>query len=833
MEFRYTSECEETLQEAKETALGFGQKYLGSEHLLLAMLKNTSAFANGVLTSLGLDYDACVGTLGEYTDIGEPTDTDSFEITERAQRIMQNAAYTARSLGSGEISTIHILAAMIREGDSLAMKIAEKNGAPAEKIASALAEKYGSRLEHAGEASSEAPKSAEASLSGSEGHAKTPVLDKYGHDLTAAAKSGRLDPIIGRREELTRVIQILSRRTKNNPCLIGEPGVGKTAIAEGLAERIVSGDVPETLASKRVVALDLTSMVAGSKYRGEFEERIKNVISEVIKAKDVILFIDELHTLIGTGAAEGAMDAANILKPALARGDLQVVGATTLNEYRTIEKDAALERRFQSVIVNEPTEDEAIQILEGLRPKYEEHHKVKISDEAIKSAVKLSKRYISDRFLPDKAIDLIDEAQSRVRIGALTPPAEIKDGEARIAKLESDKAKAVASEDYEKAGELLKEKKALEKEISEKRAAWERENSEKQAVITENDIAEVITQWTRIPVRKLLEEEGEKLLHLEDELKKRVIGQDEAVSAVARAIRRGRTGLKDPKRPGGSFIFCGPTGVGKTELSKALAEVLFGDEQKMIRIDMSEFMEKHSVSKLIGSPPGYVGFDDGGQLTEKIRRNPYSVVLFDEIEKAHPDVFNLLLQILDDGMLTDSHGRRVDFKNTVIIMTSNAGFGSDATAASSLGFAPYGEESKDADKELLDARAVDKERIEKALKELFRPEFLNRVDEIVIFNRLSRENIEMIAGNMLREVANRAAASGITLSFDEKVVKKLAREGYDVVYGARPLRRAVQRAVEDSLAVEMISGRIKSGDSVTAVLAEGQGGSEEISYNKA
>jgi len=813
MKARYTSECEKCLASAQRTAASIGQDYVGSEHLLLGILDNEEAYAYELLSSLGAEYDELLDLLKEQTNVGEPINTDSIRITARAQRILESAVAAAKAGGSGEVSSIHLLIGIIRETGSLALALLKAKNISVKDIVDAINSKYGSSSsDESGDASS-SPKSKK---SGSDKNSKTPTLDKYGRDLTRAASAGELDPLIGRETELTRVIQILSRRTKNNPCLIGEPGVGKTAVAEGLAKKISDKDVPETLLGKRVVTLDLTGMVAGSKYRGEFEERIKNVIDEVIKAKDVILFIDELHTLIGTGAAEGAMDAANILKPALARGELQVVGATTVNEYRTIEKDAALERRFQSVMVGEPSEEEAVLILKGLRPKYEEHHKVRISDEAIEAAVKLSKRYISDRFLPDKAIDLIDEAQSRARINGLTPPPDLKDIEEKIAEKEAEKTKAAEEENYELAGTLLKEKQELIKEMEEKRSSWSRERNSADLIIGEGDIAEIITLWTKIPVKKLLEEESEKLLNMENELKKRVIGQDDAVSAVSRAIRRGRTGLKDPKRPSGSFIFCGPTGVGKTELSKALAYTLFGDEQKMIRVDMSEFMEKHSVSKLIGSPPGYVGFDDGGQLTEKIRRDPYSVILFDEIEKAHPDVFNVLLQILDDGVLTDSHGRKVDFKNTCIIMTSNAGFQvSDEPAhRAHLGFTSLSDEASDAK----ETAKQDNERIMKALKDLFRPEFLNRVDEILIFNRLTKENIERIAENILAEVSSRALLSGITLKFDEAVIKKLAEEGFDPVYGARPLKRAVQRKIEDSLALEMLSGNVKSGDTVTASL---------------
>ena len=612
---------------------------------------------------------------------------------------------------------------------------------------------------------------------------------------------------------MQRVIQILSRRTKNNPCLIGEPGVGKTAVAEGLAEKITEGSVPESILNKRVVTLDLSAMIAGAKYRGEFEERIKTVIDEVKKAGDVILFIDEIHTIIGAGGAEGAIDAANILKPALARGEIQLIGATTIDEYRKyIEKDAALERRFQSVTVGEPTPEQAVLILKGLRDKYEAHHKIKITDEAINAAVNYSSRYITDRYLPDKAIDLIDEAASKKRISMITPPSELRELENTIKKLAAEKQEAVRTQEFEKAGELHKKGKELAKELEDKKAAWKNSNNgADMPKIGEDDIADIVTSWTHIPVKKLESEESSRLLNLDAILKKRVVGQDDAVDVVARAIRRGRTGLKDPKRPQGSFIFCGPTGVGKTELAKALAEALFGDENDIIRVDMSEYMEKHSVSKLIGSPPGYVGFEDAGQLTEKIRRHPYSVVLFDEIEKAHPDVFNILLQVLEDGRLTDSHGRVVDFRNTVIIMTSNLGSGAVAERKN-LGFATQSS-AEEYDRE---ARAVNE-----ALKQSFRPEFLNRIDEIVIFRKLSDESIRNIARLMLSEIAKRIEQQNISIEFDDEVVAYLAKEGFDPVYGARPLRRAMQRRIEDSLSTELLNGNIKPGDNVRAFMDDG------------
>ena len=622
------------------------------------------------------------------------------------------------------------------------------------------------------------------------------------------ALAGKIDPIIGRDSETERVIQILSRRTKNNPCLIGEPGVGKTAVVEGLAQRIASGNVPENLLQKSIVTLDVAAMIAGAKYRGEFEERFKNVMEEVRKNPSIILFIDEIHTLIGAGAAEGAVDAANIIKPALARGEMQVIGATTITEYRKhIEKDAALERRFQAVMVGEPSKEDALQILKGLREKYEGHHQLKITDEALEAAVNLSVRYITDRFLPDKAIDLIDEAASRIRIGAHTSPPDMKEKENDIKRLAKEKEDAIASQDFERAAKLRDEETAAKKEYESKKSEWEQTRSNSALQVSASDIADVVTQWTGIPVNKLMEEESEKLLHLDDTLKERVIGQNEAVEAVSRAIRRGRMGLKDPRRPVGSFIFMGPTGIGKTELAKALAEVMFGSTNAMIRLDMSEYMEKHSVSKLIGSPPGYVGFEEGGQLTEKIRRKPYSVVLFDEIEKAHPDVFHILLQVLEDGILTDSQGRHVDFRNTVIILTSNVG-ASELSPSKTLGFttdSPANE--KDEEK---------KKRMMNALKGTFRPEFLNRIDDIIVFNSLAKEHIEQIAALMLKEVEKRINDIGIQIEFSPSVITLLANKGFDATYGARPLRRAVVRMIEDAFSSEMLEGKIAVGDSIRA-----------------
>ena len=630
------------------------------------------------------------------------------------------------------------------------------------------------------------------------------MLSQFGRDLTKLAKDGKIDPVIGRQKEIERVIQILSRRTKNNPCLIGEPGVGKTAIAEGLALKIVSGEVPELLKDKKIYSLDLTGMVAGTKYRGDFEERIKKVIDEVKNAKDVILFIDEVHTLIGAGSAEGAA-AANILKPSLARGELQIIGATTIEEYRKhIEKDAALERRFQPVMVDEPSQEEAIEILKGIKDKYEAHHKVKITDEAIESAVKLSTRYIGDRYLPDKAIDLIDEAASRVRLRSYTAPSDLKELEDKKKSVEAEKLSAVNAQEFERAAALRDEERKLDKEIKDKKENWHDMAGKSHDEVTPADIADIVSSWTGVPVTQLSTEERDRLLHMEDELHRRIVGQDEAVEAVSRAIRRGRVGLKDPKKPIGSFIFLGPTGVGKTELCKALAAAMFGDENAMIRLDMSEYMEKHTVSRLIGSPPGYVGYDEGGQLTEKVRRKPYSVVLFDEIEKAHPDVFNMLLQILDDGVLTDGQGRRVDFKNCIIIMTSNVGAKLISQKQKAFGFAAGAKELEQNEKEIKDA-------VMGELRNTFRPEFLNRVDDIIVFQRLTKENIKEIASRLLAVLQKRVEDMGIEVTFSDEAVSKIADAGFDDVYGARPLKRAIQSRIEDALSEEMLKGNVKKG----------------------
>ena len=803
MNNRFTESAQRALNAALSAACELGHNYIGSEHLLLGMLSEEDSMAGKALAEHGITEQKVREIVINIAGKGVPTSVSPADMTPRTKKIIEASSYEALRSGQNYIGTEHLLLSLLSESDSVAVRIIASLGVSVKEL-------YTDVRSYLGAADEEEQGSASKQGAGTPGSGKTPNLNKYGRDLTAAAASGKIDPIIGREDETMRVIQILSRRTKNNPCLIGEPGVGKTAVVEGLAQKISDGAVPETLSGKRIIALDITSMLAGAKYRGEFEERLKGVMEEVEKNPDVILFVDEIHNIIGAGAAEGAIDAANILKPALARGGIQLIGATTINEYRKyIEKDAALERRFQSVMVGEPTPEEAVQILMGLRDKYEAHHKVKITDEAIEAAVKYSVRYIGDRFLPDKAIDLIDEAASKLRIDTFTSPAPLKELEARLKGVRAEKEEAVKGQDFERAAHLRDDEKKLSEEYESAREKWQREHTDDKLSIGEANIADIVTSWTGIPVRKLAAEEGERLLHLEELLHERVIGQDDAVSAVARAIRRGRIGLKDPKRPTGSFIFLGPTGVGKTELSKALAEILFGDESAMIRLDMSEYMEKHSVSKLIGSPPGYVGYDEGGQLTEKIRRKPYSVVLFDEIEMAHPDVFNIMLQILDDGVLTDSQGRKVDFRNTVIIMTSNVGASAITSQSHSLGFGEQGEGEQVSEKAM------------KALRDTFRPEFLNRIDEIIVFNKLTDEDIQKIAGIMLNTVRARIASIGVEISFTDEAVKELAKEGFDPVYGARPLRREIQRKVEDTFSAEMLSGRVEKGDIVTADFKDG------------
>jgi len=797
----FTEKSREALRQAHDAACEMGHGYVGSEHLLLGLIREGSGVAAKALQDAGVTSEAVEKKIAEMIGKSEMLDMQTeLSLTPRSKRILEIAAMEARRLGHNYIGTEHILMAIIRDGDGVAAQILSGSGVH-------MGEFYSNTLNSIdNEALS--PKSATQKAVNT-GDKKTPTLDKFGRDLTALAKEGKFDPVIGRDKEIDRIIQILSRRTKNNPCLIGEPGVGKTAAVEGLAQKIASGDVPEILKNKRLVTVDLSSMVAGAKYRGEFEERLKKAVEEVIQAGDVILFIDEIHTIVGAGSAEGAIDASNILKPSLARGELQLIGATTLNEYKKyIEKDAALERRFQPVMVGEPTVEETFMILKGIRDKYEAHHGVKITDEALDAAAKLSSRYITDRFLPDKAIDLIDEAASKKKLTTLTEPDNLKELETQLEQIAKEKQEAITAQDFEKAAQLRDKEKELGEEAKKVKESWKEVSTSNELTVTAEDVGDIISSWTNIPVKKLAEEESEKLKNLEKILHERVVGQDEAVVAVAKAIRRGRAGLKDPKRPIGSFLFLGPTGVGKTELSKALADTMFGTEDAMIRVDMSEYMEKHSVSKFIGSPPGYVGFEEGGQLTEKIRKHPYSVILFDEIEKAHPDVFNIMLQILDDGILTDAQGRKVDFRNTVIIMTSNLGAKNILNTASKLGFASGEADSNVEDKQI-------KERVMEEVKRTFKPEFLNRIDEMIVFKRLTEEDIKNIASLMLENLKKRLMANEITAEFTDEAIALIAKNGFDPVYGARPLRRAIQSDIEDMLSEEIIDGKVKSGDKIT------------------
>ena len=794
MIYKFTNRAEKAIAMAQECAAEFGHNYVGTEHLLCGLVREGTGLAYKVLEEQNVTEEKIEELIDELIGREEPLKNLPNGFTPRTKRVFEISFMEAKRMNNNYIGTEHLLLGILKEGDSVASRIIMELGVDIQKLFSNLIkmltdEKTGNTISH-----KKAPNN------------QTPTLNQFGKDLTFEASEGKLDPIIGREEEIDRIIQILSRRTKNNPCLIGEPGVGKTAVVEGLAEKVIAGEVPENLKNKRVVTLDISSIVAGAKYRGDFEERLKKCLQEIKKAGNVILFIDEIHTIVGAGAAEGAIDAANILKPLLARAEIQVIGATTLNEYRKyIEKDAALERRFQPVIVGEPTVEEAIQILTGIRDKYEAHHKVEITDSAIKAAVELSSRYVNDRYLPDKAIDLMDEAASRVKLNSLTAPKEVKKIEEKINEIVKEKEDAINTQNFEKAAKL-RDKEQKEREKLEKvKLEWTQKNQITAATVTENEIAEVISKWTNIPVNKLTEAETAKLRKLEEELHKRVIGQDAAITAVSKAVRRGRVGLKDPKRPIGSFIFLGPTGVGKTETCKALAECLFGDENSMIRVDMSEYMEKHTVAKLIGSPPGYVGYEEGGQLTEKVRRKPYAVILFDEIEKAHPDVFNILLQILEDGRLTDSQGRMVDFKNTVIIMTSNVG-ARNITEQKTIGF--NNADNKEKNYEQIKGDVMNE------LKKAFRPEFLNRIDEIIVFKPLDEMEIEKIVEIMIKSSTGRLVEREIVIEVTENMKKHIAKKGFDPAYGARPLRRAIQSLIEDTLAEEILDGKVKNGDSV-------------------
>ncbi len=790
---KFTERARRVLSLAEKEALALNHNYVGTEHILFGLVKEGKGIAARVLANNEIDEEKVNKLVMEMIGKGKTKVTGSVGLTPRSKKVLNLAMDEARKMGHNYIGTEHILLGLIREGEGVAVRILMELRGDLSGVKKNVIKMLGGSDNIKKQATQR-------------GANKTSNLDEYSRDLTVMAKEGKLDPVIGRDKEIERVIQVLSRRTKNNPVLIGEPGVGKTAIIEGLAERIIEENVPEVLLNKRVVSLDLSSIVAGSKYRGEFEKRLKAVMDEIINSGDIILFIDELHTLVGAGAAEGAIDAANILKPALARGELQAIGATTLDEYRKyIEKDAALERRFQSILIEENTPEQSIAIMKGLRDPYEAHHKVKITDEAIKAAVTLSHRYISDRFLPDKAIDLIDEAASRVRLRNTTRPPEFKKLSNKLEEIEKEKESAIKNQEFEKAAKLRDKEKEFKKELAEIKEEWQQEKGRSEAVVKPEDIAAIVSSWTGIPVTKLEEEETSKLLRLEDELHERVVGQDEAIKAVSEAVRRANAGLKDPKRPIGSFIFLGPTGVGKTELARTLAESMFDNEDAMIRVDMSEYMEKHSVSRLVGSPPGYVGHDEGGQLTEPVRRRPYSVVLFDEIEKAHPDVFNVLLQILEDGVLTDTHGRKVDFKNTIVIMTSNVG-ADFIEKQSTLGFKATEDEHKEYENM--------KDKVMGQLRKTFRPEFLNRLDEIIVFHALNQEHITQIVELMLENLKDRLAEKEIGIEISEDAKIKLAKDGYDAEFGARPLRRTIQRQIENPLSIKILEGEVQDGNKV-------------------
>ena len=801
----FTQKANEAMNLAIESAAKMGHTYIGTEHILMGLIEEQTGVAATTLAECGVTAEELQSKIEATIGRGSPTSLTPEDFTPRTKRVMQTAVMTSAQVGHNFVGTEHLMVALLSERDSYAVKFIEEMGVSVSSVIAALKSSLNDDKDK--------EFSAEANSKHNEPKGKNKTLEKFGRDLTEAAKAGEIDPVIGREQEIRRVIEILSRRTKNNPVLIGEPGVGKTAVAEGLALKIAKGEVPELLKEKRVFSLNLTGMIAGTKYRGDFEERIKGVIDELKKDSNTILFIDELHTIVGAGSAEGSADAANILKPTLAKGDFQVIGATTLNEYRKyIEKDAALERRFQPVKVGEPTKAEAVEILKGLKDRYEAHHKVKISDEAIEAAVELSVRYIADRYLPDKAIDLIDESASRLRLREQTAPPELKDIEKEIESLEIEKSEAVTNQDFERAAKVRDKQKELAKALEEKKAEWKTQRESNVAVVSKEDIAKTVSDWSGVPAEELTREESDRLLNLEKELHNRVVGQDKAVTAVAKAIRRGRAGLKEENRPVGSFIFSGPTGVGKTELTKALAAAMFGDENAMLRLDMSEFMEKHTVSKLIGSPPGYVGFEEGGQLTEKVRRKPYSVILFDEIEKAHPDVFNMLLQILEDGRLTDSQGRTVSFKNTIIIMTSNVGARLITDTRKSLGFDTQSDNTNDNIRETVFAE----------LKKVFRPEFLNRVDDVIVFTKLTKDEVKEIAALMLRDLSKRLEALGYTLEFTDKALERIADEGFDEAYGARPIRRALRSLVEDELSEKLLSGELKDKSRIVCDYEEGK-----------
>ena len=807
MQYKFTESAARAISNAADAAGELGHNYIGTEHILIGLLREREGIASKVLTEHGIEEEKVLDLVSQLISGGGQTAVcDVVDYTPRSRRILELSNREAMRFRASTIGTEHLLIALLRESDCVAVRLLTTMGVNIQKL-------YSDIINAMGIDSSQAKKDIPGKGK-SKGKSQTPTLDQYSRDLTALAKEGRLDPVIGRHTEIQRVVQILSRRTKNNPCLIGEPGVGKTAVAEGLAIRIAEGNMPDSVKNKRVLTLDLSGMVAGSKYRGEFEERIKKVISEVREDGSILLFIDELHTIIGAGGAEGAIDASSILKPALARGEIQIIGATTIDEYRKhIEKDAALERRFQPVTVEEPSESETVDILKGLRPAYESHHHVKITDEALEAAVQLSARYINDRFLPDKAIDLMDEAASKVRLSVYTSSPDIQMIENEIQSLEVKKEEAIKMEAYEQAGEIKKRQKELQQELICLNSAWEKSKEESQLIVSGEEIAGIVSDWTKIPVKKLAEEESERLKNLESILHQRVIGQEEAVTAVSKAIRRGRVGLKDPNRPIGSFLFLGPTGVGKTELSKALSEALFGTQDAIIRVDMSEYMEKHSVSKLIGSPPGYVGYDEGGQLSEKIRRHPYSVLLFDEIEKAHPDVFNILLQVLDDGHITDAQGRKINFKNTVIIMTSNAG-ATNIVSPKRLGFVTAQDDKQNYE--------MMKDKVMSEVRQTFKPEFLNRIDDIIVFHALNKEHIRRIVEIMLGAIGKRIKEQmNIELEADPSVLDYLAEEGYDEKYGARPLRRAIQTKVEDEMSEKILDGMIRENDYVLLKMTDG------------